>query len=208
LFSNKSLSEFQRVGRALLELGLVGSHSGNMSLRHGQSLYITRHGAMLGFLEKKDIVKTGMARGSPGSERASREVNVHRAILTDLRKNGARSVIHAHPIYAIALSLVSDEIVPVDVEGSFYLPRIPVLSFTRASASQEMEDALPRALRKSRAVMVRGHGSFAVGRTLEEALQLTSVLESNAEIMYRVMALGGDIEKLTKRRYLKWPTRK
>jgi len=197
-------NEFYSVGRALLELGLVGSHSGNMSIRHGSSLYITRHGAMLGFLETKDIIKTGMARGSRGSEAASREKDVHRAILRD---SGARAVIHAHPIYAIALSLVSDEIVPVDVEGSFYLPRIPVITFARASASQEMEDVLPRALKKSRAVMVRGHGSFAVGRTLDESLQFTSVLESSARIVLRVKEMGGDIRTLSTRKYLKWPTR-
>jgi len=197
-------NNFQRIGRALLELGLVGSHSGNMSIHKGESLYITRHGAMLGFLEKKDIAKTGMARGSKGSEAASIEKDVHRAIL---RGTGARAVIHAHPISAIALSLIRDDIVPIDVEGSFYLPRIPVIKFARASASPEMERVLPNALKKSRAIMVRGHGSFAVGRTLEEALQMTSVLESSAMIILRVKEMGGNIMTLSKRKYLKWTTR-
>jgi len=197
-------NNFQRIGRALLELGLVGSHSGNMSIREGQSLYITRHGTMLGFLKKKDIVKTGMAMGSKGSEAASMEKDVHRAILRD---TGACAVIHAHPISATALSLVSDEIVPIDVEGSFYLPRIPVITFARASASPEMERFLPRVLKKFRAIMVRGHGSFAVGRTLEEALQMTSVMESSAMIILRVKEMGGNIRTLSKRKYLKWPRR-
>lgn len=189
-------------------MGLVGSHSGNMSLHGGRSLYITRHGAMLGFLESKDVVKTGMARGSRGSERASREVDVHRAILNALGKTGVRSVIHAHPMNAIALSLLFKEIVPIDVEGSYYLPRIPVLEFSVATGSKEMEDTLPLTLRKFHAVMVKGHGSFAVGKSLEEALQFTSVLESSAEIIYRTKALGGDIRKLAKKMYLKWPARR
>lgn len=200
--------QFQKVGRTLLDLGLVGSHSGNMSFHQGKSLFITRHGAMLGYLGEMDIVKTGMAGGSRGSEAASREVNVHRAILKGLRKNDAHSVIHAHPLNAIALSLLLKEIVPIDVEGSYYLPRVPILEFSVASGSREMEDVLPRALRKSRAVMVRGHGSFALGRTPEEALQMTSVLESSAELILRVRTQGGDIENLRKARYLTWPRRK
>lgn len=204
---DKVFGEFHREGRVLLELGLVGSHSGNMSLRQGKTLSITRHGAMLGFLKSRDIVTTGMSRGAPGSVRASREVDVHRAILNALEKNGVRAVVHAHPECAIALSLLADEIIPVDVEGSYYLPRVPVIEVSEASGSREMEEALPPALRTSGAVVVRGHGSFAAGSTLEEALLYTSVLEAGAAIIVRVKSLGGDPAALSGRSYLRWPNR-
>ena len=42
---------------------------------------------------------------------ASTEINVHRAIYLG---TAAQAIVHAHPPYAIARSLMCDEIVPID----------------------------------------------------------------------------------------------
>jgi len=44
------LSQFQTVGRDLFSQGLVSSHGGNLSIRLGDRLIITRRGSMLGNL--------------------------------------------------------------------------------------------------------------------------------------------------------------
>jgi ribulose-5-phosphate 4-epimerase/fuculose-1-phosphate aldolase len=46
-------------------------------------------------------------------------------------------------------------------------------------------------LRDHRIVVVARHGSFAVGRSLEEALSVTTTLEMSAKIALMVRALGG-----------------
>ena len=46
------LSQFQTVGRDLFTRGLVSSHSGNLSIRLGDRLIITRRGCRLGCLEE------------------------------------------------------------------------------------------------------------------------------------------------------------
>jgi hypothetical protein len=56
------LTQFQNVGRALSNRGLVSSASGNLSIRMGDHLIITRRGSNLGGLFKK---KTLLKQASP-----------------------------------------------------------------------------------------------------------------------------------------------
>ncbi len=56
------LSEFQRIGYDLFIRGLVSSHSGNMSIKLGEQMVITRRGSMLAHLSERDLVETGVDR--------------------------------------------------------------------------------------------------------------------------------------------------
>ncbi len=42
--------------------------------------------------------------------------------------------------------------------------------------------------------MLRGHGPFAIGHLLEEAYQLTSVLEMTCRILTISEAMGGEVK--------------
>ena len=50
--------------------------------------------------------------------------------------------------------------------------------------SHEVAEKLPPLWQNCKAVMVKGHGSFTVGRMLEEAFQLTSSLEASRKALY------------------------
>lgn len=52
-----------------------------------------------------------------------------------------------------------------------------------------MAQALADALRQHRVVVVAGHGSYARGESLWQALQWTSVLEESAEVLWLLRAL-------------------
>ena len=194
-------AEFKKIGHIIFLAGLNNSHSGNMSLRVGNRILITRRGSMLGFLNDEDIIETGIKENDSSIALASTEVGVHRAILT---RTSALSVVHTHSLTATALSMVMDEIVAVDVEGSYYCHKIPVVSLKVGTSSKEMEEALPKALKNYRVVMVKGHGSFAIGQTLEEALQYAHIVENIATIVYRAKMMGADLKKLQNAKYLKW----
>jgi L-fuculose-phosphate aldolase len=98
---------------------------------------------------------------------------------------GAGAVVHAHPPYATLLSFAG-ELVPVDAEGSYHFKRIRVASPENPIASIETAELVSEELKESRVVLVRGHGSFARGNTLEEAYMLTSTLESSAFYLYHL----------------------
>ena len=113
---------------------------------------------------------------------ARKELIVHRAIY---RATDALAVVHAHPRTAVALSFSRDEIVPRDSEGSFLLGAVPVVAVERPSGSPEVAEAVANALKTHPVVVVRSHGSFATGATLEQAFQRTSVLEEACEIVWK-----------------------
>jgi L-fuculose-phosphate aldolase len=144
---------------------------------------------MLGYLEENDLIETGLIINDVNTKLASTEIGVHRSIY---RNTSALAVVHAHPVHAISLSLLDDEIIPVDSEGAYLLDKIPVLCAKRTIGSPEVEKYLPILLKEHKIAMVRGHGSFAAGLTLEEAYHWTSCLENVCRIIYltRTMQKG------------------
>lgn len=200
------LEQFRRVGRDLFLAGAVSSHGGNLSVRLGDRIAITRRGAMLAHLEPRDVVVTGLEENDANVLLASTEVNVHRAVY---RATAAQAIVHAHPPYTIARSLVCDEIVPVDSEGSYLLHKVPVVHAELTAGSAEVAALLERWLREYDVVVLRGHGPFAIGHLLEEAYQLVSVLEATCRILHLADALraaGHEVREYRKGsdRYTEW----
>lgn len=187
------VDEFSRTGRILFTGGLNNSHSGNMSVRLGDKVVITRRGSMLGELTAHDLVDVGLARDDSGIALASTEVKVHRAVYT---ATSHLAIVHTHPRTAIAFSMERDFIIPVDEEGRYYFKRIPVLVIKASIGSDDLERELPAMLKDYPVVLVRGHGAFAVGGNLEEGLQVTHALEWSCDILMRCIALGMKEEDL------------
>lgn len=180
------VKEFQWAGRELMNLGLLTLHAGNLSVRGSRCVFITRTGSMLGHLAAGDVVETPLDPGMRGHPSASMELPTHLAIY---EATGAKAIVHAHPASAIALSFVTDRIVPADSEGAIVLGEVPVVRAKQVVASREVARKAAGLLRHHRIVLVARHGSFAVGRSLEEALSITTTLEMSAKIALMVRAL-------------------
>jgi L-fuculose-phosphate aldolase len=195
--------QFQEIGRDLYVAGLISSHGGNMSVRLGDKVVIKRRGAMLGRLKPHDLIETGLYKPDSGVILASTELIVHRAIYLS---TPALAVIHAHPRTAIALSLSREEIVPIDVEGSYLLKKVPVIEVEFASGSPEMAQAIADALKEYKIVMLRGHGCFSTGQTLEEAFQWVTVLEESSQIILKTKIINEPFIEYRKMSelYTKW----
>lgn len=175
------LRAFQQAGQDLLALGLNNSHSGNMSARLGRALVITRTGGKLHRIEHGDLVETTLEGNDPGVQRASRELPVHRAIY---RKTSAEAIVHAHPPHVVALSLACSHLHPLDVEGAYFFPKgVPIIAVANAVGSDEVAAAVPPLFEQFPIVVVKGHGSFAIGKDLDECLHWTSCLDNCARII-------------------------
>jgi L-fuculose-phosphate aldolase len=165
--------EFERIGKRLFAEHLVGGNFGNMSVRSGAGFFIKRTGTCLDIATEPVFVP--MTGDAP--KEASSEYRVHRAVYA--RTNHA-AIVHAHPPYAIAASLVMDQIVPEDSEGVMFCPLIPVV--TGAPGTPDIADTIARALSTSKLVIARGHGTFAAGATLDEAYVFTSLAEHSCRV--------------------------
>ncbi len=118
---------------------------------------------------------------------ASCELPTHRAVYA---RTPARTILHTHPPHGIVLSLLGSRIVPLDAEGCHLVGEVPVVSAASAVGSLEMADLIAEALQDYRLCMLRGHGLFVRGETLEEAFCLTTAFEASARVSYLARLAG------------------
>ena len=183
--------DFIMVGRDLATSGAVTSHGGNLSRRERDAVLITRTGSMLGHLTEDDIIESSLAAcGDPRDGRCSVELVVHRAVY---EQTDALAIVHAHTAHTIVRSLLADEIVPLDSESLLRLGTVPVVSHPDTIGSAEAGALIADALRAHPVVILRGHGPFAAGVTLEEAYQYVSCLEASCRILDWIDATGRDV---------------
>jgi L-fuculose-phosphate aldolase len=171
---------FREIGRDLYTQNMVSSHGGNLSIRLGDRVIIKRRGAMLGQLKPDDLIETGLEKNDSNVALASTELLAHRTVYMN---TPALAICHCHPRTAIAFSLSRDEIVPIDNEGSYLLKKVPVITEEFASGTPQMANKVAEALKNYKIIMLRGHGSFATGQTLDEAFFWSSTLEEACQIM-------------------------
>jgi len=187
MIDERIYEQFKEIGRDLYDAGMISSHGGNLSVRLGDRVVIKRRGAMLGRLKPHDLVETRLDKNDSGVTLASTELLAHRTIYI---KTPALAICHCHPRTAIAFSLTRDEIVPIDNEASYLLKKVPVIWEEFASGTPEMANKLADALQSYKIVMLRGHGSFATGQTLDEAFFWSSTLEEACEIMLKTKIIN------------------
>lgn len=179
MIDERIYEQIRDIGRDLYVQNMISSHGGNISIRVGDRVVIKRRGAQLGRLRPNDLIETSIEKNDSGVVLASTELLVHRTIY---KTTPALAVVHCHPRTAIAFSLSRDEIVPIDNEASYLLKKVPVVTEEFASGTPEMANKVAAALQQYKIIMLRGHGSFATGQTLEEAFHWSSTLEEACQI--------------------------
>ncbi len=173
--------EIAKYGKTMVERNLVGGHFGNISVRAGNKILITRTGARLDELDENSIVKVEIEKSTSFDLIASTETVVHREVY---KQTSALAIIHAHSPFAVVESLLLKKkyLVPVDTEGQYFLHKIPIIK--GAMGSKELAKNVAGALREHKGVIVRGHGTFAAGKLLEEAFVHTSMIEHSSMLKY------------------------
>ncbi|NMB79788.1 MAG: aldolase [Methanomicrobiales archaeon] len=168
-------AEFERIGKRLFAEHLVGGNFGNMSVRVDEGFYIKRTGTYLDVNNEPVFVPLE----GPAPVDASSEYRVHREVY---KKTRHQAIVHAHPAVAIAASLVLDHIIPEDSEGLMFCPTIPVVG--GAPGTDEVARTVSDALAQGKLVIARGHGTFAAGKTLDEAYLFTSLAEHSCRVLF------------------------
>lgn len=170
-----TMSTLAEVGADLYQLGLVSSHGGNLSIRAGNDMWITGTGTMLGRLRERHVALV-RADGSYEGPPPSSDTMLHSAIYA---LSGAGAVVHAHPHHAIALSFDHDLFIPLDLEGQLHLKEVPVVEQGLNQIAQ-----VAAALQGHVVALLRGHGAYARGANLWEALHWITALEESAHIAW------------------------
>ncbi len=204
-------------GRAIMLTRGNNTHSGNLALRDPidrDVFHVTASGSQVGALIASDIVPVRFSRVSWGDGRASTESTIHRRILSI---PGVEASVHAHYLSAISVSfdaktaqnflLYEGEVdgteefsfVPIDRTGAWTLGKVPSGTYREPVGSKEMEARIPRYLAETRATLVKGHGPFVRGGSLEECLHVVGVVDASAKLLQAARLRGVDTPALARR---------
>src|SRR5262247_917624 len=122
-------------------------------------------------------------RGTPGR---------HPGIFTGVfrARPDVMAVFHLHLPTATLFSVVGKPILPIGVMGSPFGGAVPVCPDGTLIQRPEQGDGVARALGKSLAVILQGHGAVITGASVEEAFVASVLLEDNAQRQYRAAMIG------------------
>jgi L-fuculose-phosphate aldolase len=174
-------------GRRLFERRLISGWGGNLSCRAGKNDFlITGQHAPLGFLTAADVVRIDCA-GKPikKNQRASSETPMHMAVYAGTE---AEVVVHVHPPMVLAFSLGHDSFVPVSFEEKYTIGEVPVIAQDTPTVTKP--EKVVEELKYHPVVIIKGHGTVAIGKTFQEAFLFTDLLEEAVHCQFFKERIG------------------
>lgn len=166
-----------RYYRLLRRYGLNDSHSGNASLRGAAEVWVTPTGACADTLQPEDLVRCELGADPP--QGATLDAPLHLAVYA--HNPDARAVLHSHGPHSVAMTLSGEDFQPMDFEGRYYFDRVPVVDIAFEDYLAEAPERVARLLSRHRIAVVRGHGVYAWGPSLDLAYKWTASLELSAQ---------------------------
>jgi L-fuculose-phosphate aldolase len=182
-------------GRIAYQSGLMISNDGNISARMADgSILIPPSGVCKGRIEASALLVIDLdgrvlkPAANPALKPTS-EQPMHLEVYR--RRPDVRAVIHTHLVFANALVIARGKIrVDVIPEAAVSFGSIPVTDYAMPSSTQNAE-AIRGLVAAHNVILIRNHGSLAVGKDLDEALILTERLEHVAKTLIYAELLGG-----------------
>jgi len=190
-----------RAGRELHEHRLVKGNSGNISAKiPGTDTFLIKpSGARMKFLKPKELVLVDLQGNRiRGELNISVETPIHAAIYR--ARKDVQAVVHTYAPTATAFGIAKTEILPLQVEVFMLLPNgVPVVPF-EAPGSKALAAAVQKKIKNYDAIILENHGIVTVGSTIEDACNLTEMVEEAAKVQFLAMMLAGrnviDLAKL------------
>lgn len=107
-------------------------------------------------------------------------------------RDDVRSVVHVHPPRCVALTIVGQTAVPVCQSSIAPFMDGPIPLFDKAGLinTPGLADEMAAALGQSKALLLRGHGALVTGRSIEDAVVATILLETSARTQFEAAQIG------------------
>ncbi|HWL82183.1 MAG TPA: aldolase [Roseomonas sp.] len=186
------------LGASLFARGYSVGSAGNISVRLPDGYLMTPTNSSLGRLKAERISKLDAAWNHVGGDKPSKEVFMHRAVLTARPEAGA--VVHLHSTHATAIGCLAKpgETAPIPPLTPYFVMRVgrslPVIPYYRPGDAA-MEPAIHEAAKSARAMLLANHGPVVSGKTLTDAVYAAEELEESARLA--LMLRGAGARELT-----------
>ncbi len=193
-------------GRSLFARGYAFGTAGNLSCKMGDSVYATPTGSSLGDLRPEDIAVCRLDGSVTGGSKPTKELSLHLAAYRT--RPNCQAVVHLHSRYATAASCLKN----LNLEDAFpvytpyfamRVPRLPVIPYYPPGDGR-LATELEQYAGQTPAMLMRNHGSIALGKTLLEASALAEEIEETARLLFLLGDRGqvldaSDVAELRKR---------
>ena len=161
--------------------------AGNVSERAGDLVAITPTGAALEEIEADDVAVVDLDGMQVSGDLApTSELDLHLGIY---RRHGAGAVVHTHSPMATALSCVVDEVPCVHYGMLMLGGAVPVAPY-RTFGTPELAEAVAESLVGRTAVLMANHGAVTHAGDVEQATELSFLLEWACSVYWHARALG------------------
>ena len=184
-------SALAAAGRRVAESGLVVASAGNVSLRDGDRVLISRRGVELDVMEPHDCIEVDLGGTViPGDEapgaRPSSELPLHLAIYQEIE---AEAIVHTHSHYATVLSTVINELPPIHYAIHRFGGPIRVARY-ETFGTQELAASVIEALENRTAALMGNHGAIVAAGDIESGVSMAILLEWLASVYYHAIQCG------------------
>ena len=178
----------------MADLGLVTGTAGNISVRladkAGRDLMaVTPASTPYELMTSDDIVVTDFDVEPVVGDRApSSESLLHVGIYR--RRPDAGAIVHTHSIYSSVLAVAGIDLPPVIDEVVVYVGGTIRVSRYGFPGTEQLADNGCDALGSNKAAFIANHGAVAVGRSLNEAMDICLLVERASQIYVMASAIG------------------
>ncbi len=168
---------------------IVVANDGNVSARlPNGNILITASGVLKGFMTPDQIIECDPEGNALDGRRVTTEVKMHVAAYKE--RPDIRSVVHGHPIYAVAFSLAGISLAECTIpEIIVTMGSIPTAPYATPS-TYDLPDSLRAFLSKGDAVIMERHGVVTVGSDVFDAFKKMEMVEHTAKITHAARTLG------------------
>jgi L-fuculose-phosphate aldolase len=177
--------------RRVAESGLVVGLAGNLSLRAGDRVLISRRGAELERMGPEDCVEVGLGEGVLSENhrsgvQPSSELPLHTAIYEATR---ADAIVHTHSLFATVVGTVFDELPAVHYTINHFGGPVRVARY-ETFGTEQLAASVIEALRDRSAALMANHGAVVIGRDVDDAVAKAIHLEWLASVYYYATLCG------------------
>lgn len=161
--------------------------SGNLSVRSGQHIAITPSGVPYEDLTPEAICVIDVDGDRvDGDLEPSSEVPMHTSVY---KATDASAVVHTHPLYCTALSVLLDEVPPVHYMIALLGGPVRVAPYARFGSAELAENSV-RAMEGRYGALMQNHGATTYGDSLAKAYSRSIYLEWVCRLYHQARLLG------------------
>ncbi|MFS0781328.1 class II aldolase/adducin family protein [Bacillus sp. 1P06AnD] len=182
------IKELKKYANKVVDTGLVVGAGGNLSMREGDTMYISPSGYDLKEIEDHEWVKVSIETGKVLDElKPSSEILMHLECYRT--RPGIEAVLHAHPSYSVGVTSTGKDIPMLFPDMAAMVRKVAYLDYI-IPTTDILSDAVAEVIADCDVVVMRNHGVLTIGRTMKEAYFFMQLIEESAKVFTIASTVG------------------